>query len=186
MEARKMGPVEKISSAIMLAMLARAASGAAEPSDLFSPLAIYGGTWTVRAEHPWSGAAAGALDRLVSRCERFARYFACEQTVNGKTLGLIVYSIGDAAGTLHTRFIAPDGLAGGRGEFRLDGNHWTYLDKPPPSVEGNWTRTENFILDHDHIRFEEYESADAGKTWSPVNSGVEVRFARRKFQRAGG
>ena len=107
--------------------------------DPFAPLTIYNGSWTVRADHPWSGAASGTVDHLVSRCRRFTSYFVCEQTTNS--------------------FIAPNGLAGGRGDLLLEGNHWTYLDKPPISTKGKWSRTENFIVDHDYIRFEEYQSS---------------------------
>jgi len=53
----------------------------------------------------------------------------------------------------------------------------TYLDKPPVSPKGNWSRVENFILNHDHIRFEEYESDYEGKTWTKTNFGTEERAA---------
>jgi hypothetical protein len=144
------------------------------PPDPFAPLTIYNGTWTVHAEHPWSGAAPGTPDHLVSHCERFTLYFACEQTINGKPEAMLVYTATSSPGKLNTRFIAPDGQAGGRGDLTLDANHWTYLDKPTPPLKGNWSRVENFILDHDHIRFEEYESADEGKTWTKTNAGTEV------------
>jgi hypothetical protein len=157
-------------------------SPAAQPAhDPFAPLAIYNGAWTVHAEHPWGGngpgAAPGTADHLISRCQHFTEYFACEQTINGKPQSLLVYTAGSAPGELHSRFISPEGLAGGRGDLTLDGNHWTYLDKPPAPLKGNWSRTENFILDHDHIRFEEYESSDEGKTWTKTNSGTEDRTA---------
>ncbi|MBV9157653.1 MAG: hypothetical protein JO097_15415, partial [Acidobacteriaceae bacterium] len=96
-------------------------------------------------------------------------------TVNGQTQALLVYTATEVPGKLHSRFIAPDGLAGGRGDLTLEGNHWTYLDKPPSPLKGNWSRTENFILDQDHIHFEEYESSDEGKTWTKTNSGIEKR-----------
>jgi hypothetical protein len=146
-------------------------------SDPFASLEIYNGTWKVRAEHPWSGSAPGSVDSLVSRCQTFTLYFTCEQTVNGKVQGLLVYSAGSSATKLHSRLIAPDGLAAGRGDLSLDGNHWIYLDKPPSPLKGNWSRTENTIIDHDHIRFEEYESADEGKSWVKINSGIEERSA---------
>ena len=149
--------------------------GAQLAAGAFAPLAIYNGTWTVRAAHPWSGGAPGTLDHLVSRCQPFTLYFACEQTVNGRVLSLIVYTAGSSPRELHTRFIEPGGLPGGRGDLRLDGNHWTYLDKPSDKMKGNWSRVENFIIDHDHIRFEEYESSDQGKSWTETNFGTEER-----------
>ena len=160
---------------LLLLALIQSTSGAQPIPDPFLPLTVYNGSWTVQAEHPWSGGAPGTLDHLVSRCQRFARYFACEQTVNGKTQSLIVYTVSSSPGKLYTRFIAPDGLAGARGDLTLDGNHWTYVDKPPPNLKGNWSRVENFILDHDHIRFEEYEASDEGRSWTKTNSGTEER-----------
>jgi hypothetical protein len=163
--------------ALLLLALLQNASGAQAAPDPFAPLAVYNGTWTVQAEHPWGGGPAGTPDHLVSRCQRFTLYFACEQTVNGNAQAFLVYTAGSSSGMLHTRFITPDGLAGGRGDLTLEGNHWTYVDKPPPTLKGNWSRVENFILDHDHIRFEEYESADEGKSWVKTNSGTEARTA---------
>lgn len=158
-----------------LAMLTPLAMALASDTDPFAPLAIYDGEWTVRAEHPWSG-TAGATDRLTSRCHRFTAYFACEQTINDRPTSLIVYNSGAAPGRLNTRTIAPNGLAGGRGDLTLDGSHWTYIDKPPASLKGNWSRTENVVVDKDHIRFEEHESADEGKTWTRTNAGEETRL----------
>jgi hypothetical protein len=159
----------------LLAAFGASASATAAASDPFAPLAIYDGDWLVHAEHPWSGAPAGAVDRLQSRCHRFTLYFACEQTVNGKPQALIVYTATDAPGRLNTRTIAPNGLAGGRGDLKLDGKRWTYIDKPPASLEGPWSRTENVIVDHDHIRFEEFESTNRGKSWRRTNAGTERR-----------
>jgi hypothetical protein len=162
---------------LLLFALIQDVRGSQPVPDPFAPLAIYDGTWTVLADHPWSGGIPGTRDQLVSRCQRFTVYFVCEQSVNGKAQSLLVYTAGNSSGQLHCRLVTPDGLVGGRGDLTLDGNHWTYLDKPPPTLKGNWSRVENFILDHDHIRFEEYESADEGKSWIKTNSGMEHRGA---------
>ena len=147
------------------------------PLTPFAPLTIYDGSWTIKADHPWGGGAPGTLDHLVSHCERFSHYFACEQTVNGKTVSLLTYTATSDSAKYNCRTLAPDGLAGGRGDMTLEGGHWTYLDKPPLKLKGTWSRTENFILDQNHIRFEEYESSDEGKTWVQTNSGTEERIA---------
>jgi hypothetical protein len=143
----------------------------------FAPLLVYRGTWRVTADHPWSGSAPGAVDRLRSDCKIFHAYFACEQSVNGKPLALIVYTAGDRAGEYHTRTIGPNGLAGGRGTMTIAGKRWTYLDKPAAGLSGPWSRVENVVVSRDRIRFEEYESADEGKTWRLTNQGVEDRIA---------
>jgi hypothetical protein len=113
---------------------------------------------------------------LKSQCNSFALYFACEQTVNGKPQALIVYTVGEAPGRFNTRTIAPNGLAGARGELTINDNHWTYLDKPPANLKGPWSRVENTIVDSNHIRFEEYESIDEGKSWRQTNAGAEERI----------
>jgi len=148
------------------------------PDDPFSDLTIYDGDWTVHASHPWSGAPAGTAEHLRSRCRRFTLYFACEQTLNGKVLALIVYTAGESRGHINTRTIAPNGLAGGRGDLVIEGARWTYLDKPQAGLTGPWSRVENVIVDRDHIRFEEFESADEGKTWTRTNGGTEDRVKR--------
>lgn len=148
--------------------------------ERFDSLTIYNGNWVVRALHPWSGASPGAVDRLKSRCQAFTLYFACEQTVNDKPQALIVYTIGADSGRFNTRTIAPNGLAGGRGDLTINGDHWTYLDKPPSGLTGPWSRVENTIVDRNHIRFEEYETTDQGKHWTLTNSGTEVRIGSVK------
>lgn len=159
---------------ILIAVLPANFVAAAEPKDPFAELAVYDGNWAVHATHPWSGAASGAIDHLVSRCHRFTVYMACEQTINSKPTSILVYTLA-GGGHLNTRTIAPDGLAGGRGELSMSGVHWTYIDKPPASLKGNWSRVENEIVDRDNIVFQEYESADDGKTWRLVNAGEEKR-----------
>lgn len=157
-------------------ILAFACSASTKASDApFDPLTVYNGDWAVRAEHPWSGASPGAVDRLESRCQVFTLYFACEQTVNGKPQALIVFTIDTGPAQFNTRTIAPNGLAGGRGVLTIDGDRWTYLDKPASGLTGPWSRVENIIVDRNHIRFEEYESTDEGKHWTLTNSGTEER-----------
>ena len=132
-------------------------------------------TFNAQVEAARTGGPAGAADQLISRCRRFTAYFACEQTVNGAPASLIVYTAGDQPGRLNTRTITPNGLAGGRGDLTLLGSRWTYIDRPPASLKGDWSRTENIVTDRDHIRFEEYTSSDEGKSWRLTNAGEEVR-----------
>jgi hypothetical protein len=152
---------------------AAAADPAATPS--LQALLLYRGEWRVTADHPWSGAPSGSVDRLRSACTLFHAYLACEQSVNGKPLALIVFTPGARPGEFYTRTIAPSGLAGGRGTMTIEGRSWTFLDKPAAGLTGSWSRVENVIVSRKEIKFAEYESEDEGKTWKRTNAGIERR-----------
>ena len=64
---------------LLLFAVIQNAAGVKPAPDPFAPLTVYSGTWTVEAEHPWSGGPPGTPDHLVSRCQRFTLYFACQQ-----------------------------------------------------------------------------------------------------------
>ena len=84
--------------ALLLLAVIQNAAGAQPAPDPFTLLTVYNGSWTIKAEHPWSGGPPGSLDHLVSHCHRFTLYFACEQTVDGKTQALLVYTATSSPG----------------------------------------------------------------------------------------
>jgi hypothetical protein len=153
---------------------AAGAKPAAPP--LLEVLMLYRGDWRVTADHPWSGATPGSVDRLRSACTLFQAYLACEQSVNGKPLALIVFTVGDRPGEFYTRTIAPSGLAGARGSMTIEGNRLTFMDKPAAGLTGPWSRVENHIISRNEIRFAEYESTDEGRSWKRTNAGTELRI----------
>jgi hypothetical protein len=86
---------------VLLAAIQATAPGGQAASDPFAPLAVSGGPWTVKAEHPWGG-PPGTQDHLASHCGRFNSYFTCEQTVNGKPQGLLIYTAATFSRKLHS------------------------------------------------------------------------------------
>ena len=142
------------------------AQGAADP---YAPLWLYEGAWQVAQTTP----AGRKPDRLVNDCARIGRYFACQQTVNGKPSALVVFIPDTVPGHYHTQIVLPDGAASGpSGMLTITGNRWIYLGQP--GAKGVRYRTINVFSGHDHIHFESARSTD-GKTWTVTMAGDETR-----------
>jgi len=155
----------------MLPFLLLAALAFAPASDPFAPLALYNGTWTVHAQHPFSGAAGP--DTLVNHCTHGTAFYSCEQIVNGKPAALVVFTLSSEPGKFDVDNILPNGHASSGTGLIVQGDHWTYTDKSTDNPHRY--RTENTFHGPDSIHFEQFESPDGGKTWNKTNEGDETR-----------
>lgn len=136
------------------------------PSDPFWTLWLYNGTWQVtRKDQP--------PQTLVNRCSSFGKFFACEQSVNGASVALLIFVPGNQAGHFFTQSVKSDGRAGGRGELQIDHNTWVYLSNWNDGGKTTFYRTTNVYEGRNRIHFEQAESTD-NKTWVVKNSGDEV------------
>jgi hypothetical protein len=153
---------------IMVLMLAFLA-GQADSVDSYAPLRLYDGAWSVTM-HDDSGKST--TDSLVNDCHLFGRYFACQQTVNGKVGALVVYVPGEMPGHFYIQNVLPDDQAVGRGELTVEGSRYTYAGHDGSST--HWWRTTNEFTGKDRIHFEQAASTD-GKTWTTTVSGDEIR-----------
>ncbi len=158
-----------ILSAILAAVLAQTPVVAPDP---YAPLQLYDGAWTVTMRD----AGKTSTDSLVNDCHLFGRYFACQQTVNGKVGALVVYVPGESRGQYFIQNVLPDDSAVGRGELTVEGTRYTYSSHNTDSTQ--WWRTTNEFSGRDRIHFEQATSAD-GKTWTTTGTGDEVRGAKR-------
>jgi hypothetical protein len=150
-----------------LALLAALIFPAASLSQNYDALRVYAGTWDVNRK------GAPKPDRLVNECNLLGTYFACQQTLNGKVMALILFIPREKAGTFYTQAVLTDGSAVGKGQLEIEGDRWTFF-----STEGGSTyRTTNVFSGKDRIRFESAESAD-GKSWKITASGDEKRIVQ--------
>ncbi|MDQ2889309.1 MAG: hypothetical protein M3R65_01980 [Gemmatimonadota bacterium] len=136
--------------------------------DPYAPLRLYQGAWALAAR------GASRPDIIVNRCARVGAYFGCEQTVNGKPAGLILFLPLDTAGAYHTQFLDADARARGRGDLTIAGNNWLYSTRHPGDSVG-YHRTTNVFTGRDRIHFEAAESRD-GVAWTVTASGDERRL----------
>ena len=159
----------QLATALIGTLAPAAATYARAATDPCVPLRLYAGAWQVTQTTP----AAKQPDRLVNDCAPVGRYFACQQTVNGKPGPLVVFIPAAASGHYRTQIVLPDGAAlGPPGTLTIAGERWTYLGKP--DAKGVRYRTVNVFSGRDRIHFEVARSTD-GKTWTVTMAGHETR-----------
>ena len=136
-------------------------------ADPYAPLRLYDGSWDVRL-------AGKPADKLTNRCALIGRYYACEQTVNGKVGALVVFLPKEQPGEYWTNPLTTEARSNGRGDLSIQGNRWVYSSKNTEGEKTTFYRTVNVFTGADQIHFEVAESPD-GKTWTVTMSGDETR-----------
>jgi hypothetical protein len=137
----------------------------------FAPLWLYQGTWHVTR----ANAAAGAKpEELVNQCALLGKYFACQQTIDGKQGNLVVFVPADSAGHFYTQNITPQGRATGRADLQISSDQWVFTSTWDEGGHTTYYRTTNVITGKTKIHFEQAESSD-GKTYKVTGSGDEIK-----------
>jgi hypothetical protein len=156
--------MRKLFSFLILFLISALLAPAADP---FWTLWLYNGSWQItRKDQP--------PQTLVNRCSSFGKFFACEQSVNGSSVALLVFVPASQSGNFYTQSIKPDGRAGGRGELQIEHNRWTYSSNWNQGGKTTYYRTVNVFDGRNRIHFEQSESDD-NKQWVVKSSGEETR-----------
>jgi hypothetical protein len=142
------------------------AAKAAHPSE--AALSLYGGTWQISQ-------SGSAPYQLANQCEAIGKYFACQQSVNGKVSGLLVFIPADQPGRYWTQTILPEGRATGRDSLEISGNRWTYTSSRQEGSKTTYYRTTHIFAGNNRIHFEQAESTD-GKQWTVKNQGDQTKL----------
>lgn len=147
---------------------------AAAPTDpVYGPLWLYQGTWHVS---PKNLAAGAKPDELKNECALVGKYFACQQTVDGKTGALLIFIPSGKPGHYYTQNVMPEGRASGRGDLEISGDQWIYSSTWDAGGKTIYYKTTNLFTGKNHIHFEQSESNN-GKEWTVKNSGEEMRVS---------
>jgi len=157
-----------VRSALAVALLSTPSTGGSAPDPVYDSLRLYEGTWVM------TPSGGGATVTITNDCGRIGRFYGCQQTVNGKTGGVILFIPRDTVGKYFTQAITPDGRAIGRGDLTIAGPHWTYLGHDGEGDSLKYFRTINDFTGRDRIHFELATSHD-GTKWTVTQSGDEVR-----------
>ena len=160
-----------LAAAFAIALCVQARTGDPEYRSLW----LYEGSW--RATRTDQGKVVTTA--IANDCARVGRFFACQQTIDGKPGAMIIVVPALKAGDYYTQSVTGEGAAGGRGELHIDGDHWTYLGKSEKDGKVTYYRTTNVFTGSDLIHYELAESSD-GKNWTATGGGDEVRTAKGK------
>jgi hypothetical protein len=113
---------------------------------------------------------------LRNDCAALGKYFACQQTVNGSVVGLLVFISTGTPGHYYTQILLPEGRATGRDEMEISGNQWIFTSSRRDGSKTTYYRTVNAFSGKSRIHFERDESTD-GKQWVKTGSGDQVKVA---------
>jgi hypothetical protein len=159
--------------AIVFFLFALVASGysAEKPADAaYKPLWTYQGAWLVTR----AGGGAAKPYPLVNDCALVGLYFACQQTMDAKSGGLLIVIPAGAPGHYYTQTVLPEGRATGRDDLEISGNKWIFTSRRLEYGKSKYNRSVYTFTDHNHIHFEQAQSTD-GSHWSPTGAGDQVR-----------
>jgi hypothetical protein len=160
--------MKPLALAALFAALAAPAFAGEEAAD-YGPLQLYQGSWIV------TPAGGGKVARLENACGRIGAMFGCEQTVDGKSGGWVLFLPAGAPGKWKTQHVGPDGRAGGQaGDLTIEGGVWTFMGVEASGGGQTWWRTINRFDGPDRIHFEAAHSSD-GKTWTADAAGETAR-----------
>jgi hypothetical protein len=160
------------SFSLLAGVLSRPGQAAGSGAPL-SPLWLYQGSWQVTRAN--SG-AAGKPDRLINDCAQIGMYFACQQTVNGTPVGLLVIISTQKPGHFHTQTILPEGRATGLDDLEISGSQWVFTSSRREGGRTTYYRTTNTFSSKTKIHFERAESTDS-KQWTTKSSGDEAKLS---------
>ncbi len=155
----------------MAGLLAAASAFGLDPA--YQPLTLYKGSWLVTPKTQ----STPSTDLLRNDCAMAGRFFACQQTVNGKPGSLLVIVPASKPGDYYTQTVQQEGWANGRGALHIDGNVWTYSGKSEENGKTTWQKTTNLFTGRDRIHYEVSVSQD-GVNWTVTAAGDEVRTSR--------
>jgi hypothetical protein len=107
------------------------------------------------------------------------KFFACQQTVNGSVVALLIFISTNQPGHFTTQTVLPEGRATGKGGLEISGNRWVFISTWNQGSTTTRYRTTNTFANTDHIHFEQEESPD-GVHWEVKDSGEDVRTSAPK------
>src|SRR5690349_9985637 len=161
---------------LLFLLVLSSAAGAADPQGL-DRLAAYAGAWDAEMTHldtPYSKAGS-EHHRLVNDCWRSDTFYVCRQSVDGKSVALLVFTY-DAATDRYTSYpVVPGSEAAHAGVLIIQGKDWIF---PWDNTEAGKTthfRVVNTWSSPDNIGFRQEYSTD-GEHWTVMVTGKEARI----------
>lgn len=140
-------------------------------------LKVLAGTWKSdgQAYDTEFSKAAKDTSTLNNDCWQSGEFYACDQIVNGASRALIIFTFNAKDGTYNNYAVQAGGApARPGGILTIEGNTWTYSQRPDPDAKPPFFRTVN-VFDGDSTIHYKLEFTRDNKTWTTTRDGVERR-----------
>ena len=163
-----------LAAALAVSALATAAD-APEPSPL-DRLNVFAGTWKSDVQNfktPYSEEGGGS-STLVNQCWKTGDFFVCNQSVNGTSRAMLVFSY-KGGDTYNEVEVSADSGHGANGALLVDGGVWTFPGQFHKLGQVVYVRTVNIYSGTDSLDFRE-EYSDDQQTWTVMSKGHETRI----------
>lgn len=164
----------------LLLAAALAASALATAADAPAPapldrLNVFAGTWksdTRTFETPYSHEGSGSVT-LVNQCWKAGAFFVCNQSVDGVSRVMLVFSY--KGGDTYSEVEVPaDTGVGSTGTLVVSGGLWTWPGQFHKLGQVVYVRTVNIYNGTDSLDYREEYSNDQVE-WAPMATGHETR-----------
>jgi hypothetical protein len=144
------------------------------PPDL-DRLAVFAGTWRSTAQNfDTIYSKAGAVSStLVNQCWKTGAFFLCNQSVNGSSRVMLVFSY-KGGDTYWVSYVPADTGHAISGTVVIAGGVWTYPGQQTHLGQITYFRTVDIFSDNDNIDFREEFSSD-NEHWTLMSQGHEAR-----------
>ena len=162
-----------LSAAALLASSIALGADAPEPSAL-DRLNVFAGTWKADIQNfktPYSEESTSSFT-LVNQCWKTGAFFICNQTVDGASRSVLVFSYKGGDTYKEVAISAENGM-GSNGTLLVDGGVWTFPGEQHRYGQVTYFRTVN-IYNGDSLDYREEYSTDQ-QTWTMMSKGHETR-----------
>ena len=150
------------------------ALGADSPSSL-DRLNVFAGTWksdTQTFKTPYSEEGSSSYT-LVNQCWKTGAFFVCNQSVDGVSRSMLVFSY-KGGDTFKEVAISADSGFGSNGTLLVDGGVWTFPGEQHKYGQVTYFRTVNIYDGIDSLDYREEYSTDQ-QNWTLMAKGHETR-----------
>jgi hypothetical protein len=164
-----------LSAAALLASSLAVAADAPSSSPL-DRLNVFAGTWksdTQNFETPYSHESAGSYT-LVNQCWKAGAFFVCNQSVDGVSRSMLVFSF-KGGDTYSEVAVTAETGAGSNGTLLVDGGVWTFPGQFHKLGQVIYVRTVNIYSGNDSLDYREEFSTDQ-QNWTLMAKGHESRI----------
>ncbi|HEY3644577.1 MAG TPA: hypothetical protein VGM16_04495 [Gammaproteobacteria bacterium] len=138
-------------------------------------LNVFAGTWKSDIQNfktPYSEESSGS-STLVNQCWKTGAFFVCNQSVDGVSRTMLVFSF-KGGDTYKEVAVSAESGVGSNGILLIDGGVWTFPAESHKYGQVTYFRTVNIYSGNDSLDFREEYSTDQ-QTWTLMSKGHETR-----------